>query len=133
MSAMEKTSLVLAKILDLALKNGVSHWSLQFSDLELDDGYKTYFFPCIEWLEAEGIIRVDRYSKTLGGVANGTVQNISLTSLGMSILGKEVEINGYHERLSETVGKVSQGKVDFHRIGDTIGGLIGGLIKSVGN
>jgi hypothetical protein len=127
---MEKTDLVLAKILDLALQKGVSHWSLSFKDLGLTDDHGTYFYPCAEWLESEGLIRVGEYARTMGGIANGSIENISLTSKGMAVLGQDVVINGTQEKLSSTIRKVSEGKVDYHRIGDAIGGIIGGAIKS---
>ncbi len=131
MDAMKRTNLVLAKVLNLAMANGLSHWSLSFNDLEVDEEYATYFYPSVEWLEEEGMIRVGEYARTLGGLANGSIENIALTSLGMAVLGKNVEIEGSEEPLSDTVKKVSEGKVDYHRIGDTIGGMIGGIIKSV--
>ena len=127
---MKDTNLVLAKILNLAMQNGVRHWDLEFSDLKLEAEFETYFYPCVKWLEAEGMIRVGHYSRTMGGLANGSVDNIALTSLGMSVLGHEVEAVGKREALSETVQKVSEGKVDYNRIGDAIGGLIGGIIKA---
>ncbi len=133
MSHMEKSNLVLAKALEKAMENGVRHWSLEFNDLELNADFATYFYPCIKWLEAEGLIRVGRYERTLGGLANGSVEDIALTSLGMAVLGTEVEVGGRKEALSETVSEVSRGKVDYHRISDAIGGLIGGVIKSLGS
>jgi hypothetical protein len=133
MNFMEKSNLVLAKVLERSLENGVSHWSLEFKDLGLDTDYATFFYPCIEWLEAEGLIRVGSYERTMGGLANGSVENIALTSLGMAVLGTEIEVGGRKEALSETVSEVSRGKVDYHRISDALGGLIGGVIKSVGS
>ncbi|WP_306111658.1 MULTISPECIES: hypothetical protein [unclassified Roseovarius] len=132
MNTMENSNLVLAKILNLAMQNGISHWDLKFSDLDLGEEYATHFYPCIEWLEAEGLIRVGTYSRTLGGLANGTVQNIALTSLGMAVLGQEVSINGESQEFSTTVKEVSEGRVDYNRIGDAIGGVIGGIMKSFG-
>ena len=133
MTPMERTNRVLAKILEKAMDHGVSHWSLQFSDLELDEEYATHFYPCVKWLKAEGLIRVGEYARTMGGIADGLVQNISLTSLGMTVLGTEIEVGGKKEPLSKAVTDVSEGRVDYHRIGDAIGGLIGGVIKSVGS
>jgi len=131
MDAMARSNLVLARILDLAMKNGIGHWTLSFSDLELSGDFATHFFPCVEWLEAEGMIRVGEYARTMGGIANGTVFNISLTSRGMAVLGQQIEIDGHREELAVTVKKVSAGSVDYHRIGDTIGGIIGGIFKSL--
>ncbi len=128
---MEQSNLVLAKILDLAMKNGVSHWSLGFKDLALGDEYATHFYPCIEWLEHEGLIRVGHYSRTMGGIANGSVGNISLTSRGMALLGQSVTIQGSKVTLSDTVRQVSEGR-DHSRIGDLIGGFLAGFVKNIG-
>jgi hypothetical protein len=71
-NAMQKSNVVLAKILNLAMENGLSHWSLEFSDLDVDSECETYFYPCVEWLEAEGLVRVGEYARTMGGLANGS-------------------------------------------------------------
>ena len=131
MDSMQSSNLVLAKILQLSMVNGVSHWSMAFGDLELGTEYETFFFPCIEWLEAEGLIRVGTYSRAMGGLANGSVGNIALTSRGMALLGQKVSFHGTEVTLSEAVREVSRGKADYHGIGDAIGGLIGGFVKSV--
>ena len=122
MDALKRTNLMLAKILELAMANGVSHWSLSFDDLSLGDEFQSHFFPCVEWLEAEGLIRVGNYSRALGGLAKGSVQNISLSARGMAVLGQNVEINGASESISSAIRKVSAGKVDYHAIGDAIRG-----------
>ncbi len=133
MSNLERSNFVLARILNLAMENGISHWSMSFSDLDLDEEYATHFFPCIQWLEAEGLIRVGAYSRSLGGYANGSVQDIALTSLGMAVLGQKVTIDGTSQDFEETIKDVSEGRVDYNRIGDAIGGILGGLIKSLGS
>lgn len=133
MNALERSNLVLAKILDLAMQNGISHWELSFAQLGLSEEFQTHFFPCVRWLEAEGLIRAEKYVTPLGGFAIGFVINVTLTSRGMAVLGQKVTVGGGEEEFAETVRRVSEGKVDYHRIGDAIGGLIGGLIKSVGS
>lgn len=131
MDSAQKSNVVIAKILNITMEHGTSHWQLSFNDLDLDSTYETHFYPCAEWLESEGLIRVSGYNRTLGGLATGSIANIALTSLGMAVLGKTVSINGEEETISERVATVSESKVDFHRIGDAIGGLIGGAIKSL--
>ena len=133
MEAMTRTHLVLAKVLDLAISKGVAHWSLSFSDLDLGDEYATHFYPCVKWLEAEGLIRVGQYARTMGGISNGSVENVALTSQGMAILGQSIDVNGEQEQLSSAIKKVSEGRVDYSRVMDAIGGLVGGFIKSVSN
>ncbi len=131
MEAMKASNLVLAKVLDLALEHGISHWTLSFSELGLETEYETFFYPCIKWLEEEGLIRVDAYHRLAASLASGSVRNIALTSRGLGVLGQSVEINGEHEQLSSAVKKVSEGQVDYNRVLDAIGGLLGGIIKSV--
>jgi hypothetical protein len=63
------------------MQHGVSHWDLEFSDLELDDSYASFFFPCVHWLEREGLIHVGQYTRTLGGIATGYVGNIAIRNL----------------------------------------------------
>ena len=142
MNAMDRSNHVLAKILNQALEKGISHWSLTFDDLELDDTYITHFFPCIEWLEAEGLIRVGSYQRAQAilnrttGVASasfGSAENISLTARGMSVLGQKIEVSGEQMTISETARNVSAGRVNYNKIGDAIGGIIGGFTKSIGS
>lgn len=131
MDAMERSNLVLAKVLDLAMQKGIQEWQLAFKDLGLSAEHEGHFYPCVHWLEAEGLIRVGNYARTMGGAANGAIFNIVLTSRGLAVLGQEVSVEGKNEVLSDTVRKVSEGKVDYHRIGDAIGGILGGFIKSI--
>jgi hypothetical protein len=50
MEALERTNLVLAKVLELAMDKGISHWSLEFSDLGLDQEYSSFFFRALSGL-----------------------------------------------------------------------------------
>ena len=128
---MEQSNLVLAKILELAMANGLTHWSLEFHQLALTEEYATHFYPCVNWLEQEGLIRVGDYSRTMGGIANGSVDNISLTAHGMALLGQNIASHGTSVTLSDTVKSVSAGR-DLSKIGDLIGGIIGGFTKTIG-
>lgn len=130
MDALSRTNLVFAKVLNLAMANGVSHWQLSFEDLGLGEEFEIHFYPCVEWLEREGLVSVGEYARTLGGYAGGSIFDIALTSRGMAVLGQKVDINGSQESVSSAVKKVSEGKVDYHRIGEAIGGIIGGIIKT---
>ncbi|MGY6632265.1 MAG: hypothetical protein ACXIU8_00760 [Alkalilacustris sp.] len=130
---LERSNLVIAKILKLAADHGISHWELSFSDLELDDSYATYFYPCLEWVEAEGLVRVGAYEKTLGGFAGGSAHDVSLTSRGMALLGQEVVVDGKRISLARAVVEESQGSGGTYRIGELIGGILGSAIKSMGS
>lgn len=130
---MQKSILVLTKILNLALENGISHWDLSFSDLDLDESYETHFWPCIDWLENEGLIRVGEHARTLGGLADGSAMNVSLTARGMMVLGQEVTLGGEEIRFGTSIQRASKDRAYFNQVGDFLGGLLGGFTKSIGS
>ncbi|WP_417249618.1 hypothetical protein [Celeribacter sp.] len=131
MDNFERSEIVIAKILDNAIEIGIQEWTLQFSNLMLDDEYAPYFYPCLKWLEAEGIIRVEAYHRTIGDIAGGVVQNISLTSYGLVALGHTIKIGDDTDKMSEAVKKVSSGEKSYAQVGDFLGGILGGFTKSI--
>lgn len=133
MSGLEKSNVVIAKVLQLAIENGLRHWTLSFGDLGLDKSYSSYFYPCVEWLEAEGLIRVGEYARTLGGYAEGCVMNVSLTARGMALLGCPIEIDGSRMSVAGAIAKTSETSGGAYRIGEIIGGVFGGFSKSIGS
>ena len=128
----ERSQLVMARILQKTMDIGIQEWTLTFDDLNLEAEFAQFFYPCLEWLEYEGIIRVKGYHRTMGGIANGSVANVAITSLGQAVLSKHVDLTGDPEPLSETVKKISGKPQSYSQFGDFLGGTIGGLIKSLG-
>lgn len=133
MDGLARTNLVLAKILNIAMANGVCHWQLSFDELELGEEYEIHFFPCVEWLENEGLITVGEYARTLGGYASCSVIDIALTSRGMSALGQKIEIGGQQTTLAKQVEGQANGSISASAIGDFIGSMLGGYTKSIGS
>ena len=133
MDAMDRSNLTIARILNLAMQNGISHWSLSFSDLELGPEYETNFWPCIEWLQAEGLIRVGQEARTISGLANGSALNVALTSRGMALLGQKIEIGGQASTIAEQVRDRAEGRISASGFGDFFGGMLGGFTKSLGS
>ena len=129
----EKSQLVMARILEKTMEMGIQEWMLTFDNLKLDAEFAPFFYPCLEWLEQEGLIRVKGYHRTMGGPANGDVQNVHITSFGQAALRQEVSINGKNEMLSETVKNVSKAPASYSQFGDFLGSLLGGLTKSLGS
>ena len=132
MEGVEKSEQVIAKILSMAMERGITHSQLRFADLQLDEEFADHFFPCLEWLEAEGIIRIGQYARTMGGVANGAVMNPVLTARGFALLGREVDLGDGAKRLSESVRSVSAGNATYAKAGNFTGGLLASFIKSMG-
>ena len=129
----EKSQLVMARILDKAMEMGIQEWMLGFDDLKLEDDYANFFYPCLKWLENEGLVRVEGYHRTMGGPANGSVRNVHITAFGQSVLRQEVNITGEREMLSETVKGVSKEPASYSQFGDFLGSLLGGFTKSLGS
>jgi hypothetical protein len=131
-TSLEKSQMMIARLIERAAENGIKETSLSFGQLNLDESYVKYFRPCFDWLEAEGVTRAKSYHETLAGATSGSIQNLVLTSLGQSLLGMEISIDGKPQLLAETVEKVSSGDTAYSKFGDFLGGAIGGLIKSLG-
>lgn len=121
----------MAKILEKSMEIGIQEWFLKFDDLALSDDFATFFYPCLEWLESESLIRVKSYSRTMGGPAKGVVQNVHLTSLGQAALRQEVNVDGKLEMVSETVRKMSKEPASYTKFGDFLGSVLGGFTKSI--
>lgn len=131
MDDIQKSEVVISKILSLLMMWGVQEFELRFEEMELDDEYAVFFFPCINWLEAEGVIRVDDVRRTLGGAASGSVLRPVLTSYGMRVLGTKIKVGeGEIQALSEAVGNVQAGNAQYANVGNFTGGLLASFMKS---
>ena len=128
---MEKSELVIAKILELLMDWGIQDSKLEFNELELDDSFACFFFPCIEWLSDEGVIRAGEIQKYLNGPGQGTVMRPALTSYGISLLGNSIRVGDTEVKLSDAVKAVSSERKSFSGVGDFMGGLLGGFTKSI--
>ncbi|NOR61999.1 MAG: hypothetical protein GQ535_05815 [Rhodobacteraceae bacterium] len=125
----QKSELVIAKILALLMEWGVNSTQLKFEELELDDEYVSYFIPCINWLVAESVIRTGSIKQFTS--LDGIVMNPVLSSYGMRILGLEVSLDGNSMTLAKAVKDVQSGERLYSQLGNFSGGFLGSLIKSV--
>ncbi|MCE8509263.1 hypothetical protein KBY28_12495 [Ruegeria pomeroyi] len=133
MDDIQKSELVISRILSLLMEWGIQECELRFSELQLDEEFAPFFFPCVEWLIDEGVIRASGIDKFLEGNAAGIVRRPVLTSFGMKILGRSVELEEGSISLSKAVREVSEQGRSFSQIGDFFGGLLGGFTKSMGS
>lgn len=130
---MGRSELVISKILALLMEWGIQQSDLQFAELDLGPEYAPFFFACVEWLEMEGVIRVGKYDRFMGDIANGVVSHPVLTSYGMRLLGMGLSIGGGEEqKLADTVKEVSSGHASYAKAGNFAGGVLGAFIKSMG-
>lgn len=133
MNVLSKSELVIAKILERLIENGLRESELNFKDLGLPEEFGNFFFQCVDWFRAEGFIRYTNLQRFVDSTASGYVLNPVLTSLGMHMLGNTVEIGQKSVSVAEAVSKVISGKVDYNRVGNAIGGILGGFTKSIGS
>ncbi len=87
------------------------------------------FFSVVTWMEREGLIEHLGFSS--GGGEGPHVSGVQISSKALAILGV-----GYHEDLSlgsalEEAAKAPEPKMPYSRLGEFIGGLLGGFTKSV--
>jgi len=132
MDDLQRSETVIAKILSLLMEWGIQEAGLEFSELELSDEYRPFFFPCIKWLADEGVIRYGDISRYHGNIGAGKVMQPVLTSYGLSVLGQKLKIAGAETQLSEAVENVSAGHANYAKAGNFAGGLLASFIKSIG-
>ena len=132
MDGIERSELVIARILELAMDKGITNWTLEFKCLKLDDQFAEHFLPSVRWLEMEGIIRVESYVDALTGPKNSWAVSPTLTSHGFSELGRRVDLGNGSKPLAEAVKEVSGQNGNFTRAGNFTGGFLASFLKSVG-
>lgn len=131
MSNIQKSELVIAKILGLLMEWGLAESKLEFSELELNQDFEVFFDTCIEWLISEGIIRVQSMHKVIESPA--FIVGPTLTAYGFQLMGKPILIGETSTTVGEAVQKVAKEASYYTSLGDFGGGFFGGLLKSLGN
>lgn len=134
MRNLQRSELVIARILNQLIDYGLQDAELKFSDLGLKDEYAPFFTVCVEWLLDEGIIRCGNFSKFKApeGVS-GIMLNPVLTAYGLQILNQKLDINDSAVKLSEAVKTVSENEKPYAQLGSFVGGVLGGFTKSIGS
>ena len=132
MDNIPKSEKVIAKVLSLLMEWGIQNCQLEFDELELDESFGEFFFPCIYWLEAEGVIRTTEISVFSAGGGTGIVFGPVLTSYGMKVMGMSLDVGEKEINVSEAVSKVSSGNAQYANAGNFAGGLLAAFIKSIG-
>ncbi len=131
MDNLAKSELVIAKILGLLMEWGLSNSEMQFPELGLPDDFLPFFTTCIEWLEAEGIIRTRKVQKYANGAA--FVMGPTLTAHGLSLMGNSIKVGEASITIGNAVKETSKESSYYTGLGDLGGGFVGGLLKSLGS
>jgi hypothetical protein len=131
MDDLQKSELVISKILTLVKGWGIQSTELRFEELELPNELLPFFVPCIRWLSDEGIIRSGKIYEFDEG--EGIVMQPVLTSFGMRVMGSDIQLGESTEKIATAVDRVSSGERSYSQVGDFFGGILGGLTKSLGS
>jgi hypothetical protein len=124
-----KSEQIIAAILSLLLKRGVRKTEICAQDVAdngSDDSANELFEDAIFWLRHEGIIRFDQYTED-------SFIDCTLTAYGFAILGQKLHGSPENETVGTAVKRISSNKTNLSPVGDFIGGLLGGLTKSLGS
>ena len=132
MDALQKSEVVISKVLTMLMEWGITECTLEFRELGLSSEYENHFYPCVRWLESEGVIRVGNYHRTMDSTASGIIANPVLTSYGFRILGQSISLGEEREKLSDAIRNVNSGSGTYAKIGNFTGGLLASFIKSLG-
>lgn len=128
---LQKSEVVIAKILQDLVQTGLqSGVSLQFDDLELDGQFEPFFAGCCLWLLDEGIIRCSNEQQVAQEMP---MVNPVITAKGFSILGQPFVGGDEGVRVGKALQDVAQGNRNYAGVGDLMGGVLGGFIKSMGS
>ena len=130
MNNMEKSELVVAKILSRLIDTGFTDSQLSFGDIELADEYEEFFYLSAQWLLDEGIMRAKNQTRSMDG--SGTLISPVLTAYGLSLLNQPSPVGGNEgDTMGTAVISASEKGTSYTGIGDFIGGLLGGFTKSM--
>lgn len=130
MDNLEKSERVVAAILKKLLEQGLQWSEIEFAHLGLDDEYRPFFTTSARWLVDEGLIRGD-----IGALLHGAewIAQPVLTAKGFQILGASLDGGGADVTAGERSKQIAEAPSGGWKIGELLGGLVGGFTKSIGN
>ena len=131
MNNLEKSAVVITKILARLAETGLQGSTLQQTSLDLDDELRVFFPVCFKWLQSEGLVRAanvkEFFNNDLAAV------NPVLTARGFQMLGQELEFRGKTTNLEMALKDAARDSISVSSVGDFLGGLWGGFTKSLGS
>jgi hypothetical protein len=130
-SNLEKTELVIAKILSVLMENGLKESTLVFRTLDLSDDYEPFFKTCFLWLIDEGLVRSRTNILSIGSAFHA--YDPVLTAKGFAVLGSKLLFKDGQVALASVVEDKATDSGMYTGIGDFLGGLLGGYTKSIGS
>ena len=130
MDNLQKSEKVISLILNHLVELGLQRSMLTDETLTLDEELKPFLAQGCKWLIDEGIVRVDNLSESAGGAI--ALVNPTITAYGYQLLGQKALIGGHELVVGNAVKEISETNKSYSQLGDFVGGVFGGLTKSLG-
>ncbi|WP_338689280.1 MULTISPECIES: hypothetical protein [Bradyrhizobium] len=128
-STLQEHMALLARVVARFVSSGLMTHEIDTRGVEKFLGTKedmALFADVLTWMLDEGIIRAKGASKNLNGVMHLT--GAQLTAKGLSIVKQPLPTG---DTVEKRIQNADGGNSTWSNIGDLIGGIAGGLIKSV--
>ena len=130
-SNLQKSEVVIARILKRLIDKGLQDSMLSFRSLDLDEEYEAFFKTCFIWLIDEGFVRSATNMESINSAFHA--YDPVLTSKGFTVLGRHLELKDGAVTVASVVEETSSRKQSLASVGDFFGGLLGGFTKSIGS
>ncbi len=127
----QKSEVVIARILKHLMDNGLQQSMMSFNTLELDNEYEAFFKTSFMWLIHEGMVRSSTNIESITSVFHA--YDPVLSGQGFAALGRNLEANGGSITMATAVKETSSSKQSYSGLGDFFGGILGGFTKSMGS
>ena len=130
MSGLERSEIAIAKILAILAENGALRSSIKIQDIDPNSELDLKMLDILDifrWLEIEGIVRSGGITTEYQGR-----QDCVLTAYGYSLLGRNLIFASKNTTIGQVAKEFSRdGRPDYSKAGDFLGGLGGGFFKSI--
>ncbi|MDK3075111.1 hypothetical protein QO034_18645 [Sedimentitalea sp. JM2-8] len=124
---------MVSSIVSKLAARGVRRTELTLSELGYENNEENtdLFIDAVKWLESEGIIRSGEKYDFYANSKNETVASgFTVTSFGFALLQQPFDGN---LTLGAAIEKVRSDGSGYSKIGDLVGGLLGGFTKTISN
>ena len=132
MNNIERSEVVIARIIELLAEWGIQDSELAFSELRLDEEFEPFFSSSLIWLADEGVIRYRKLYEMGQGEDSFATYPV-LTSRGFALMNNKITLGDEELPIKDAVSQVSKSGGNHASLGDFFGGLLGGFTKSMGS
>lgn len=129
MNNVEKSEVVIAKILNHLMEKGLQRGDLRTGDLGLDEELQPFFEECCFWLINEGLITVKNQSIAMKGSL--FLMSPQITSKGFAALRNSLLLGAEVSSVQDAIKATSNDIGYLAKFGEFSGSFLGALTKSL--